>query len=440
MKRTIAEVILALALIGAGAFGWTNWKGNQSATGQLTELKAASEEAAKAAAEKEAAIKAAEEEMSALRAEMAPLEGQAQQLAAVKAAMANGTTLADLEAAYKTQKSLSAERQVGLGALRMLTKGAEDPAAVESFRKALQLSELGDRKNTICAAQIGLAAAGEKVAVMADCLPKSAKAGHGDKGDKSGHDDHAAAKDGHGKDDGHAKDDAHGKAGDKKAPEKHAVHWGYDGEMGPERWGKEFPTCAKGKSQSPLDIRGPFVKTRTVVTADYKEGPLKMLNNGHTIQVNIPPGSKIRIDGVPHELLQFHFHRPSEEKIDGKPMAMVVHFVHKSAEGKLAVVGVLLKEGNENPGIKTLWTHMPMEEGPEVTPEGVNFNPANLLPREFDFYSYEGSLTTPPCTEGVRFFILKTTVNVAKEQVAAFPFKRNARPVQELNGREITTN
>ena len=444
MKRTIFEVILALALIGSGAFGWTNWKGNQKATSQLTELTAASEEAAKAATEKDAAVKAAEEEMTALREEMAPLEGQAQQLAAVKAAMANGTTLADLEAAYKSQKNLSAERQVGLGALRMLTKGADNPAAIESFRKALQLSELGDRKNTICAAQMALAAAGDKVTVMADCLPKTAKAeGSKDaKDEKPARGEKAAEKDGHSKDDGHdhAKDDGHGKADDKKAPEKHAVHWSYDGDMGPERWGKEFPTCAKGKSQSPLDIRGPFVKTRTVVTTDYKEGPLKMINNGHTIQVNVPPGSKIRIDGVPHELLQFHFHRPSEEKIDGKPMAMVVHFVHKSAEGKLAVLGVLLKEGNENPGIKTLWANMPLEEGPEMVAEGVNFNPANLLPREFDFYSYEGSLTTPPCTEGVRFFILKSTVNVAKEQVAAFPFKRNARPVQELNGREITTN
>ncbi len=436
MKRTIIEVILALALVGAGAFGWTNFKGNQKATGQLTELTAAAEEAAKTATQKEAAIKAAEEEMAALREEMAPLEGQVQQLAAVKAAMANGATLADLETAYKSQKNLSAERQVGLGALRMLTKGADNPAAIESFRKALQLSELGDRKNTICAAQIGLAAAGEKVAIMADCLPKAAKAeGAKDaKDEKPAHGEKAGAKD------ENAKDDGHGKADDKKTPEKHAVHWSYDGEMGPERWGKEFPTCAKGKSQSPLDIRGPFVKTRTVVTTDYKEGPLKMINNGHTIQVNVPPGSKIRIDGVPHELLQFHFHRPSEEKIDGKPMAMVVHFVHKSAEGKLAVLGVLLKEGNENPGIKTLWANMPLEEGPEVVAEGVNFNPANLLPREFDFYSYEGSLTTPPCTEGVRFFILKSTVNVAKEQVAAFPFKRNARPVQELNGREITTN
>ncbi len=439
MKRTIVEVILALALIGAGAFGWTNWKQNQAATGQVTALKAASEEAAKAAADTAGAVKAAETEMAALREEMAPLEGKVQQLDAVKAAMANGTTLADLEAAYKSQKNLSAERQVGLGALRMLTKGAEDPAAMEAFRKALQMSELGDRKNTICAAQIGLAAAGEKVAVMAECLPKGAKAA-GDKEEKAAHGDTHAKDDGHDHGDSHAKDDGHGKPGDKKEPEKHAAHWSYDGEMGPAHWGKEFPTCAKGKSQSPLDIRGPFVKARVVVTADYKEGPLKMINNGHTIQVNVVPGSKLRIDGVAHELLQFHFHRPSEEKIDGKPMAMVVHFVHKNAEGKLAVLGVLLKEGNENPGIKTLWANMPTEEGPEVAPEGVNFNPANLLPREFDYYSYEGSLTTPPCTEGVRFFILKTTVNVAKEQVNSFPFKVNARPVQALNGREILAN
>ena len=189
-----------------------------------------------------------------------------------------------------------------------------------------------------------------------------------------------------------------------------------------------------------MDIKGPFVKSRMVVSADYKEGPLKMLNNGHTIQVVVAPGSKLRVDGVAHDLLQFHFHRPSEEKIDGKPMAMVVHFVHKNADGKLAVLGVLLKEGNENPGIKTLWANLPKEENVEYAPDGVNFNPGNLLPREFDFYSYEGSLTTPPCTEGVRFFILKTTVNIAKEQVQAFPFKMNARPVQPLNGRELLSN
>ena len=436
MKRTLIEVFLAIALIGASVFGWTNWKQNGAAGPQITELKAAAEEAAKTAKTSEEAVKAAEEEMAALREEMAPLESKVQQLEAVKAALANGATLADLEAIYKKDKVLSAERQVGLGALRMLTKGANDPATLDSFRKALQISDFGNRKNTICAAQIGLAAAGEKVTIMSECLPKSAK---DDKGEKDGHGEKTAGKDA--KADGHGKaDDKHAKADDKKGGAHAAPHWGYEGEMGPEKWGKEFPTCAKGKSQSPLDIRGPFVKGRMVVTADYKEGALRMLNNGHTIQVNVNPGSKLRIDGIAYDLLQFHFHRPSEEKIDGKPMAMVVHFVHKNSEGKLAVLGVLLKEGNENPGIKTLWANMPKEEGPEAEIEGVKFNPGNLLPKEFDFYSYEGSLTTPPCTEGVRFFILKTTVNVAKEQVAEFPFKLNARPVQPQNGREIVTN
>ena len=215
------------------------------------------------------------------------------------------------------------------------------------------------------------------------------------------------------------------------------MHWGYEGAMGPESWGNEFPTCGRGKAQAPLNIKGPFEKALFSVAPDYKNGPLKIINNGHTIQVNVPPGSKLRIDSQPFELLQFHFHRPSEEQINGKPSAMVVHFVHKNSEGRLAVLGVLLKEGNENPGIKALWTHAPAKEGPEVTPEGVMFNPANLLPREYEFYSYEGSLTTPPCTEGVRFFILKSQVNISREQVEAFPFKKNARPVQPQNGRAI---
>ena len=162
--------------------------------------------------------------------------------------------------------------------------------------------------------------------------------------------------------------------------------------------------------------------------------------HGKTVVVNVAPGSRMRIDSLPYELLSLTFQRPSGEQIDGKPAPMGIHFLHRDLNGKLVTVVVLLKEGNENPGIKQLWSHMPSKEGPEVKPEGVNFNPANLLPREMDFYSYQGSLTTPPCTEGVRFFILKTTVNIAKEQVQAFPFKMNARPVQALNGREILSN
>jgi carbonic anhydrase len=409
MKRILAEVLLVLALGAAAFFGWTNWKSNTANGGQVAELTSQVEESGKK-------LKAAEEALAEALAETAkqvdPLKTKSLELDAVRTAMSSGETLKDLEAAYKKEKSLSPDRQVGLGAIRLLTKGSKDPATVEAFKKALESADWSGRKHVICAAQNALAAAGEKVNIMSECE------GSGQPSDKG-----SAAKSG-----------AHSsKAGDNK----HAVHWGYEGAMGPESWGNEFPTCARGKAQAPLDIKGPFEKALFNVSPDYKSGPLKIINNGHTIQVNVPPGSKLRIDSQPFELVQFHFHRPSEEQINGKPSAMVAHFVHKNSEGRLAVLGVMLKEGNENPGIKTLWTHAPTKEGPEVSPEGVNFNPGNLLPREYEFYSYEGSLTTPPCTEGVRFFILKSQVNISREQVEAFPFKKNARPVQPQNGRAI---
>ena len=409
MKRILAEVLLVLALGAAAFFGWTNWKSNTANGGQVAELTSQVEESGKK-------LKAAEEALAEALAETAkqvdPLKTKSLELDAVRTAMSSGETLKDLEAAYKKEKSLSPDRQVGLGAIRLLTKGSKDPATVEAFKKALESADWSGRKQVICAAQNALAAAGEKVNIMSECE------GSGQPSDKG-----PAAKSG-----------AHSsKAGD----EKHAVNWGYEGAMGPESWGNDFPTCARGKAQAPLNIKGPFEKALFNVTPDYKNGPLKIINNGHTIQVNVPPGSKLRIDSQPFELVQFHFHRPSEEQINGKPSAMVAHFVHKNSEGRLAVLGVMLKEGNENPGIKTLWTHAPTKEGPEVSPEGVNFNPGNLLPREYEFYSYEGSLTTPPCTEGVRFFILKSQVNISREQVEAFPFKKNARPVQPQNGRAI---
>jgi carbonic anhydrase len=353
-----------------------------------------------------------------------PLMTKAQELEAVKAAFSSGTVLKDLEAAYaKEKKGLSPERQLGLAGLRLLTNGTKDPATVEAFQKALEMTDWKSQQKVICAAQNALAAAGEKVKVMSECASEAPTAKGEMKVDAK---DAAPAKG--------DKKDAHGSG------EKHAAHWDYEGAMGPENWGKEFPTCGKGRSQAPLNIKGPFEKVRFSVAPDYKQGQLKIVNNGHTIQVNVPVGSKIRIDGRAYDLLQFHFHRPSEEHIDGKPAAMVVHFVHKNLEGELAVLAVMLREGNENPGIKTLWTHAPPKEGPEVVPDGVMFNPANLLPREMDFFHYDGSLTTPPCTEKVKFFILKSQVNVSKEQVSEFPFKMNARPIQPPNGRPIYSN
>jgi carbonic anhydrase len=187
-----------------------------------------------------------------------------------------------------------------------------------------------------------------------------------------------------------------------------------------------------------LNIIGPFEKSKDTLTVDYKEGPLKMLNNGHTIQVNVEPGSTLTIGKESFDLLQFHFHRPSEEQVDGKNAAMVAHFVHKSKEGKLAVIGVMLNEGKDSAAIKTLWANLPPKEMEEFLPPKVMFNPGSMLPKELGFYNYEGSLTTPPCTEGVQFYILKTPAELSKQQLAKFPFKLNARPVQSLNGRKIT--
>ncbi len=423
MIRTIAIILLALSTAGAGYFGWTQKKSSAAATEQVAELTQKVEEADKK-------VEATEEELAASKELLPPLMTKAQELEAVKAAFSTGVVLKDLEAAYAKEKKqqLSPERQLGLAGVRLLTNGTSDPATVEAFQKALEMTDWKAQQKVICAAQNALAAAGQKVKVMSECAPEgAAKAA-----DKEAPAAKADAKGGAAKDDkkgGHGGGDAHA-----------AVHWDYEGAMGPENWGKEFPTCGKGKSQAPLNIKGPFEKVRFSVAPDYKQGQLKIVNNGHTIQVNVPGGSKIRIDGKPYDLLQFHFHRPSEEHIDGKPSAMVVHFVHKNAEGELAVLGVMLREGNENPGIKTLWTHAPKAEGPEVVPDGVMFNPANLLPREMDFFHYDGSLTTPPCTEKVKFFILKSQVNISKEQVTDFPFKMNARPVQPTNGRPIYTN
>jgi carbonic anhydrase len=214
--------------------------------------------------------------------------------------------------------------------------------------------------------------------------------------------------------------------------------WGYEGETGPANWGKQYPTCAEGKSQSPLNIVGPFDKSTTTLKADYKPGVLKLVNNGHTIQVNVSPGSTLKVGNESYELVYFHFRRPSEEQIDGKPMAMEMHMVHKSADGKLAVLAVLMRESAvQNRTLWSIWKNMPAKEGPEVEVASVSINPATLLPESLAHYSYDGSLTTPPCTEGVKFFVLKSPIGIQREMIDSFPFKMNARPVQPLNGRKI---
>jgi carbonic anhydrase len=219
-------------------------------------------------------------------------------------------------------------------------------------------------------------------------------------------------------------------------------HWTYSGHGGPAEWGAlspEFATCKLGRNQSPIDIRGAKAADLPTIKFDYKPSPLKVIDNGHTIQVNYAPGSSIEVGGMRYELVQFHFHKPSEEKIDGKSHAMVAHLVHKSPEGKLAVVAVLLDKGGANGLIDSIWKNLPTAKEKEVLVTNVTIDAANLLPGNKGYYTFQGSLTTPPCSEEVTWLVLKTPVKIGDGEIAAFGkiYPMNARPTQALNGRAV---
>jgi carbonic anhydrase len=221
-------------------------------------------------------------------------------------------------------------------------------------------------------------------------------------------------------------------------------HWSYAGSTGPAKWGgleKEYSACTAGKAQSPIDIREAAVKQADLapIQFDYKPSPLAIIDNGHTVQINYAPGSFIGANGRRYQLVQFHFHRPSEERLNGKSYPMVAHLVHKDADGNLAVVAVLLATGSENRLIRTLWSNLPKKKDVEVRVEGVGIDAADLLPGDKGYYTFAGSLTTPPCSEGVTWFVLKHPTWISPDEVARFSklYPMNARPSQPLNGREV---
>jgi carbonic anhydrase len=225
------------------------------------------------------------------------------------------------------------------------------------------------------------------------------------------------------------------------------AHWSYSGATGPAQWSRleaDFGTCASGKSQSPIDIRHEAVHDASLppIQFSYQPVPLKIVDNGHTIQINYAPGSFITIGDQRYELVQFHFHHPSEEKIDGQGFDMVAHLVHKDAAGKLAVVAVLFTPGAGNPLLDTLWRNVPKDENHESAPAAVQVNAADLLPKDRSYYSFTGSLTTPPCTEGVRWFVLRHPGNLSAQQLQVFAtrYPMDARPVQPINGRDISAS
>lgn len=220
-------------------------------------------------------------------------------------------------------------------------------------------------------------------------------------------------------------------------------HWSYQGHSGAAHWAEldeNFKTCGLGKAQSPINIETRKTEKSDLKPIDfaYAGAAAEVVNNGHTIQVNLPLAGGATIGGEEYQLLQFHFHTPSEEQINGKSYPMVAHFVHKNAEGKLAVVSVLFKKGKENTALAPLFAHLPAKEGETLALEG-SLNAADVLPADRDYFAFTGSLTTPPCSEEVRWQVLKTPVEVSAGQIAAFRklYRMNARPVQPLNGRRV---
>ena len=219
------------------------------------------------------------------------------------------------------------------------------------------------------------------------------------------------------------------------------THWDYTGSAGPDAWGRmqpEYSKCSSGTRQSPIDIRGGIAVDLEPIAFDYHASAFSVIDNGHTVQVNVEPGNSITITGRRYELVQFHFHRPSEERIDGRQYDMVVHLVHKDAEGKLAVVAVLLDRGSAQAIVQAVWNNLPLEKGDEVhAPTRIDL--AQLLPDDKRYYTYMGSMTTPPCSEGVLWMVMKQPVPVSPEQVAIFSrlYPMNARPIQQADGRLI---
>lgn len=216
-------------------------------------------------------------------------------------------------------------------------------------------------------------------------------------------------------------------------------HWTYTGETGPEHWGEltpDFKTCKLGLEQTPIDLTSEIKADPGPLTFDYRPLPLTILNNGHTIQVNAEPGSSCTIAKTKYDLLQFHFHHPSEHLINGKPLDLECHFVHKSAAGDLAVVGVFFKSGARNAALQLIFDQMPKDAGAEVKAKGT-VDARALFPATRNYFRYMGSLTTPPCSEGITWTVFRDPIELSPDQIKQFAalFSNNARPIQNKNRR-----
>ena len=243
-----------------------------------------------------------------------------------------------------------------------------------------------------------------------------------------------------------AKELQHHEGGNASHNHGHEIHWGYAGKAGPEHWGElkeEFSTCNVGMRQSPIDVNaGVRIKTNlSNIKFDYKKVKGEVINNGHSIQVNYPAGSSINIDGEKYKLLQFHFHTPSENIVAGKHYDMEMHLVHENDKGELAVVAVFMKNGKHNKQLQSTWDIMPPKAGQKAMLTSAIFA-GDLLPKDQTYTRFNGSLTTPPCSEGVSWFVMTNPIEVSEKQIAKFAsvIGKDARPVQAINHRFVLGN
>lgn len=221
--------------------------------------------------------------------------------------------------------------------------------------------------------------------------------------------------------------------------------WSYSGEQGPEHWAElsaEYEACGKGRNQSPVDLRGALDTDLEPVEFHYESGMKDIVNNGHTVQINMSPGSFIKLDGEQYTLKQFHFHAPSENRIEGRSFPLEGHFVHVNRDGDLAVVAVMFTEDGDGGPLRSLWQQLPARSGDQKDLSSLKLPDASsILPADRSYYRFNGSLTTPPCSEGVLWLVMKEPVAVSAEQAAAFRQAigghANNRPVQPLNARAI---
>lgn len=224
-----------------------------------------------------------------------------------------------------------------------------------------------------------------------------------------------------------------------------ASEWSYKGETGADFWGEldpQFQTCRSGQAQSPINIEGSgFSLDVGSLDFNYQDTPLTIVNNGRTVRVDYQPGSSLTLEDKEYELVQFHFHQPSEHLIKGRAAAMEAHFVHRDrATGDLVVLAVLMSEGEKNKALESIWRQISPSDSQAEKVADLTINALQLLPENSrQYYRYRGSLTTPPCSEIVTWLVLKQPISVSKSQLYSFDrvVGNNARPVQALNQRSL---